>query len=148
MSGFRLGAAPAPSLIQAGEQVFEAWVDPEMAPATPAGAREIVIFEGGEAFAFTRPKSASAEEGGSGDGQILAPMPGRIASVSVAPGADVARGQTLATLEAMKMEHALVAPFDGRVAEVRRGRGRPGDGGRAAGASRGRQLDQSECRST
>ncbi len=29
------------------------------------------------------------------------------------------RGQTLATLEAMKMEHALTAPFDGKVAEVR-----------------------------
>jgi acetyl/propionyl-CoA carboxylase alpha subunit len=119
LSGLRLGAPPAPSLIQAGERVFEARVDPEMASTAPAGAAEIVIFEGGEAFAFSRPKSASAEDGGAGDGQILAPMPGRIASVSVAAGAAVSRGQTLATLEAMKMEHALVAPFDGKVAEVR-----------------------------
>jgi 3-methylcrotonyl-CoA carboxylase alpha subunit len=119
LSGLRLGAAAAPSLVQAGERVFEAWVDPAMASTAPAGAREIVIFEGGEAFAFTRPRSAGAEEGGAGDGQILAPMPGRIASVSVTVGAAVTRGQTLATLEAMKMEHALVAPFDGKVAEVR-----------------------------
>jgi 3-methylcrotonyl-CoA carboxylase alpha subunit len=119
LSGFRLGAGPAPSLIQAGERVFEARVDPEMASTTPVGAREIVIFEGGEAFAFSRPRSASGEESGAGDGQILAPMPGRVASVSVTAGAVVARGQTLATLEAMKMEHALTAPFDGTVAEVR-----------------------------
>ena len=46
-------------------------------------------------------------------------MPGRIASVAVRPGARVARGQTLATLETMKMEHALTAPFDSVVAEVR-----------------------------
>jgi biotin carboxyl carrier protein len=45
-------------------------------------------------------------------------MPGRIASVAVRPGARITRGQTLATLEAMKMEHALAAPFDGVVAEV------------------------------
>jgi 3-methylcrotonyl-CoA carboxylase alpha subunit len=50
---------------------------------------------------------------------VRAPMPGRIASVGVAVGAPVVRGQTLATLEAMKMEHALVASFDGKVAEVR-----------------------------
>jgi len=119
LAGLRLGADPAPSLIQAGERVLEARVDPQMAPTAPAGAREIVIFEGGEAFAFSRPKSTGADEGGAGDGQILAPMPGRIASVSVTAGASVVRGQTTVTLEAMKMEHALVAPFDGKVAEVR-----------------------------
>jgi 3-methylcrotonyl-CoA carboxylase alpha subunit len=46
-------------------------------------------------------------------------MPGRIASLSAAVGAAVTRGQTLVTLEAMKMEHALVAPYDGAVTEVR-----------------------------
>ena len=119
LSGFRLGAAPAPSLIQAGERVFEARVDPQMASTALAGAGEVVIFEGGEAFEFSRPKSASAEEGGAGDRQILAPMPGRIASLSATVDASVTRGQILVTLEAMKMEHALTAPFDGVVAEVR-----------------------------
>jgi acetyl/propionyl-CoA carboxylase alpha subunit len=119
LSGLRLGAPPAPSLIQAGDRMFEARVDPEMASAAPAGVGDVVIFEGGEAFAFSRPRSAGAEEGGGGDGQVLAPMPGRIASVAVVVGAGVTRGQTLATLEAMKMEHALIAPFDGKAAEVR-----------------------------
>jgi len=119
LAGLRLGAAPAASLIQAGERVFEASVDPLIASTSPAGAAEVVLFEGGEAFAFSRPRNAAGEEAAAGDGQVLAPMPGRIASLNVAPGAAVLRGQTLVTLEAMKMEHGLVAPFDTTVAEVR-----------------------------
>jgi 3-methylcrotonyl-CoA carboxylase alpha subunit len=52
------------------------------------------------------------------DGDILSPMPGRIIAVEVAAGDAVAKGQKLVTLEAMKMEHSLTAPFDGVVAEL------------------------------
>jgi 3-methylcrotonyl-CoA carboxylase alpha subunit len=52
------------------------------------------------------------------DGAILSPMPGRIISVNVAQGDSVTKGQKLLTLEAMKMEHTLTAPFDGVVAEL------------------------------
>ena len=45
-------------------------------------------------------------------------MPGRVTAVEVAAGDKVAKGQRLLTLEAMKMEHALTAPFDGTVAEL------------------------------
>ncbi|WP_443024476.1 acetyl-CoA carboxylase biotin carboxyl carrier protein subunit [Sphingomonas sp. Leaf357] len=45
-------------------------------------------------------------------------MPGRIIAVEVAAGDTVTKGQKLVTLEAMKMEHSLVAPFDGTVAEL------------------------------
>jgi 3-methylcrotonyl-CoA carboxylase alpha subunit len=45
-------------------------------------------------------------------------MPGKVTSVDVSAGDRVAEGQRLLTLEAMKMEHALVAPFDGVVAEL------------------------------
>ena len=55
----------------------------------------------------------------SGDGAILAPMPGKVISVAVEAGQSVERGQKLLTLEAMKMEHTLTAPFDGTVAELR-----------------------------
>jgi 3-methylcrotonyl-CoA carboxylase alpha subunit len=51
-------------------------------------------------------------------GAILSPMPGRIIAVEVAAGDTVAKGQRLLTLEAMKMEHSLTAPFDGIVAEL------------------------------
>jgi 3-methylcrotonyl-CoA carboxylase alpha subunit len=46
-------------------------------------------------------------------------MPGRIVSVDVNEGASVLAGQRLVVLEAMKMEQALVAPFDGVVAELK-----------------------------
>lgn len=45
-------------------------------------------------------------------------MPGKVTAVEVAVGEKVAKGQRLVTLEAMKMEHALTAPFDGTVAEL------------------------------
>lgn len=47
-----------------------------------------------------------------------APMPGRVVRVAVAVGDQVKKGQTVVTLEAMKMEHALKAPRDGVVREV------------------------------
>jgi 3-methylcrotonyl-CoA carboxylase alpha subunit len=52
------------------------------------------------------------------DGDILSPMPGKIIAVEVTQGQSVTKGQKLLTLEAMKMEHSLVAPFDGVVAEL------------------------------
>jgi len=45
-------------------------------------------------------------------------MPGRVTAVEVTKGAAVVKGQRLLTLEAMKMEHALTAPFDGTIAEL------------------------------
>jgi 3-methylcrotonyl-CoA carboxylase alpha subunit len=52
------------------------------------------------------------------DGEIEAPMPGKVTAVEVMRGEKVVKGQRLLTLEAMKMEHALVAPFAGTVAEL------------------------------
>ena len=51
-------------------------------------------------------------------GDILSPMPGKIIAVEVTQGQQVTKGQKLLTLEAMKMEHSLTAPFDGTVAEL------------------------------
>jgi 3-methylcrotonyl-CoA carboxylase alpha subunit len=45
-------------------------------------------------------------------------MPGKVLSILAIPGAAVTRGDTLAVLEAMKMEHALTAPRDGVVETV------------------------------
>ncbi|MEC8197788.1 MAG: acetyl-CoA carboxylase biotin carboxyl carrier protein subunit, partial [Pseudomonadota bacterium] len=52
------------------------------------------------------------------DSQLKAPMPGNIIRVCVKNGEQVNRGQTLMVLEAMKMEHSLLAARDGVVAEV------------------------------
>ena len=45
-------------------------------------------------------------------------MNGRIAALNVADGDRVQPGQRLAVVEAMKMEHALTAPFAGRIADL------------------------------
>ena len=51
-------------------------------------------------------------------GSLAAPMPGRVVVVSVKPGDRVKIGAPLIVLEAMKMEHTISAPADGRVGEV------------------------------
>jgi len=51
-------------------------------------------------------------------GGCLAPMPGKILAVKVAPGDSVKKGEALIILEAMKMEHEVAAPHDGVVREV------------------------------
>jgi 3-methylcrotonyl-CoA carboxylase alpha subunit len=61
---------------------------------------------------------AGIRAAGAASGAIISPMPGRIIAVDVAAGASVTKGQKLVTLEAMKMEHTLTAPFDGIVAEL------------------------------
>jgi acetyl/propionyl-CoA carboxylase alpha subunit len=51
-------------------------------------------------------------------GNLTATMPGLVREILVAEGADVARGDTLLVLEAMKMELRLTAPYAGRVLRV------------------------------
>ncbi|MBV8030929.1 MAG: acetyl/propionyl/methylcrotonyl-CoA carboxylase subunit alpha [Betaproteobacteria bacterium] len=51
-------------------------------------------------------------------GSLAAPMPGKVAKLLVAPGAKVKKGDPLLILEAMKMEHTIVAPSDGIVKEI------------------------------
>lgn len=46
------------------------------------------------------------------------PMPGKVVSFAVQAGDQVSKGQPLAVMEAMKMEHTIAAPADGVVAEL------------------------------
>jgi 3-methylcrotonyl-CoA carboxylase alpha subunit len=50
--------------------------------------------------------------------QLTAPMPGRIVAVLVQAGQTVAKGTPLVVMEAMKMEHTIVALADGKVDQV------------------------------
>jgi acetyl/propionyl-CoA carboxylase alpha subunit len=52
-------------------------------------------------------------------GSLVAPMPGTVVRVEVAPGAVVTQGTPVVVLEAMKMEHTVRAPHDGTISEVR-----------------------------
>lgn len=59
--------------------------------------------------------AAIQREEGAADPAVRSPMPGTVVSVPVTDGADVTAGQVLVSVEAMKMEHQLLAPLDGTV---------------------------------
>ncbi|MDO9250351.1 MAG: acetyl/propionyl/methylcrotonyl-CoA carboxylase subunit alpha [Hydrogenophaga sp.] len=61
---------------------------------------------------------AHAGEAAHDVGRLTAPMPGKVVSFAVKAGDVVTKGQPLAVMEAMKMEHTIAAPADGTVAEL------------------------------
>ncbi|MCB4362193.1 acetyl/propionyl/methylcrotonyl-CoA carboxylase subunit alpha [Hydrogenophaga taeniospiralis] len=61
---------------------------------------------------------AHAGEAAHDGGRLTAPMPGKVVSFAVKAGDVVKKGQPLAVMEAMKMEHTIAAPADGTVAEL------------------------------
>ena len=61
---------------------------------------------------------AHAGETAAEGGRLTAPMPGKVVSFAVKAGDAVKKGQPLAVMEAMKMEHTIAAPADGTVAEL------------------------------
>ncbi len=77
-----------------------------------------LVYRDAQPFLFTPPRFGDGSSRGIHDGEIVAPMPGKVTAVDVSTGDKVVKGQRLLTLEAMKMEHGLVAPFDGVVAEL------------------------------
>src|SRR6185369_10350193 len=96
-------------------------LDSDQPMAAVAGFRDeerVVVFYEGQAYEFALGSRGTGTSHGLHDGEIEAPMPGKVTAVEVAAGDKVAKGQRLLTLEAMKMEHSLTAPFDGTVAEL------------------------------
>jgi 3-methylcrotonyl-CoA carboxylase alpha subunit len=83
-----------------------------------ADEERVVVFAEGQAYEFALGSRGTGTTHGIHDGEIEAPMPGKVTAVEVSRGEKVITGQRLLTLEAMKMEHALTAPFDGTVAEL------------------------------
>src|SRR5262249_3833481 len=73
---------------------------------------------------FPEPETAAIAAGG-----YSAPMPGKVIDVSVRVRDAIQKGQTLVTMEAMKMEHQLTASTDGVVTEVRVSAGQQVDAG-------------------
>ena len=75
---------------------------------SPRGATRITLID------------ALAQAGGSDPegGRLSAPMPGKIVGFLVKVGDKVSKGQALAVMEAMKMEHTIAAPADGQIGEL------------------------------
>ena len=114
-SGFRLNAAErstAPFLLDGVR------VDVELAgQGVDEPMSDMLIAESGMVWQLS-PWRIGGGAAAVGNGTIISPMPGKIIAVEVMKGDVVTKGQKLLTLEAMKMEHTLVAPFDGTVAEL------------------------------
>lgn len=96
--GWQIGGHPAPQVAVAGQA--------------------ITVFDHyGLTFRVVDPLDRAG--GAAGDGNLIeAPMPGLVKAIDAAVGQTVEKGDRLAVLEAMKMEHALLAARDGVVAEV------------------------------
>jgi acetyl-CoA/propionyl-CoA carboxylase, biotin carboxylase, biotin carboxyl carrier protein len=127
--GWRLNAPPAIRLAADGIER-----DVSVEPASDTMAVEAVLADGvvhvdvdGRSVAFrpasppdvdraARAAAAHAHVGGVAD--VVAPMPGSVLAVHVGVGDSVAPGDSIVTLEAMKMEHVVVAGIQGRVAEL------------------------------
>ena len=80
--------------------------------------RELCVIRDGHVVSahWYDPAAAATREAHAGG--LASPMPGHVLQVLVKPGERVHRGQSLMIIEAMKMEHTVVAPADGVVRAV------------------------------
>ena len=140
--GWRSGADPAPVLVQldvpvvvdrargrvGDHDVRQVSAEQHLLVLMVDGRRDqavvnvqphiLEVVHEGQRFVFERPDPFGDHGPTAGDGTVLAPMPGALLAVDVAEGDTVVAGQRLGVLEAMKMELALKAPFDGVVTTV------------------------------
>jgi 3-methylcrotonyl-CoA carboxylase alpha subunit len=85
---------------------------------------QMLVAWGGQSYTLEKPRppdvdtAARGADVAAGDQQLVAPMAGTIIKVNVAEGDEVAAHQTLVVLGAMKMEHAIAAPYAARVRRV------------------------------
>ncbi|MBY5877646.1 biotin carboxylase N-terminal domain-containing protein [Rhizobium ruizarguesonis] len=120
LAGFRIAGADDKRVrIRIGEQLLWGQSRPELEANAVTIGETTVLFDAGNAWPISLPVASEVEASqGAGDGAILSPMPGLVISVDVAEGDRVAKGDRLLTVEAMKMEHSLRAPFDGIVEKL------------------------------
>ncbi|ARQ01455.1 acetyl-CoA carboxylase biotin carboxylase subunit [Pseudorhodoplanes sinuspersici] len=101
------------------QSVFVHGAEPDMAVQlveTPGAV--YVLRAGRQTLVALRDFEAAEADHADSDGVIRAPMHGKLLAVLVTPGEAVTKGHRLAVIEAMKMEHALVAPRDGVIGDV------------------------------
>ncbi len=94
-------------------------VDDTSVPMRWAWSGDVLTVFWGNGYAFDVVDPLDRETGSAGDGNVVnAPMPGLVKTVFAVAGQTVSAGDRLAVLEAMKMEHSLLAARDGVIAEV------------------------------
>ncbi|MBB3390850.1 3-methylcrotonyl-CoA carboxylase alpha subunit [Rhizobium sp. BK275] len=120
LAGLRIsGTSDNRTRVRVGGHLYWGRVRPGLETNAVRFGETIVLFDAGNAWPIGLPVASEVEaHQGAGDGAILSPMPGLVISVDVAEGDHVAKGDRLLTVEAMKMEHTLRAPFDGIVGKL------------------------------
>jgi 3-methylcrotonyl-CoA carboxylase alpha subunit len=105
-------------MVKAEHQAGRWSLNGQPAGATLKVAQSVHVFgPSGASFTIVDPLDRAGDIGGETD-VIVAPMPGLVKSVFVKSGQTVLLGDRIAVLEAMKMEHSLLAQRSGVVAEV------------------------------
>lgn len=95
------------------------WVDGTRSQARVARAGDELTVFWGNGYVFDVIDPLDRDTSGGGDTNVIeAPMPGLVKAMFAEAGQEVKEGDRLAILEAMKMEHSLLAARDGVVAEV------------------------------
>ena len=124
--GWRLNA-PRARLLRHGDETRSTRVTPPAVEATAVRDGPLVHVDvEGQSLQFSLAGAPTVEEAirhaasaaGDGASVLVAPMPGRVIAVRAAEGAAVRAHQAIVIIEAMKMEHAVVAPSDGVLASV------------------------------
>ncbi len=106
-----------------GRQTVEIGGAPVHFARAQSGERQIVRLSGRTFDIGLVDPRGSVTGAAGGQDHIKAPMPGAVVSVHKAAGDPVKRGETIVTIESMKLQTALGAPRDGVVAEVLRKEG-------------------------
>ena len=89
----------------------------------PEQGRVYLSIEGRDALFIDQIMQGGTQEEGTSGGQVLAPMHGLLLQLKVAEGDQVTRGQPLAIMEAMKMQHEIQAGADGQIKQILATRG-------------------------
>lgn len=107
-------------LVQPGQNVMqdaplvEIEVAASAAPAAPAPAPAPAAKPAAPAPKAEAPKAAAP----AGGNKVVSPLPGSVIKVMVSEGQTVKKGDTLLTLESMKMENAIASEWDGTVSKI------------------------------
>ncbi len=78
----------------------------------------VALSVGAQGLIYDRVTPGRSADAGDSGGRIIAPMPGLVIEMNVEPGKSVEKGETIAILEAMKMQHRISAPSAGVVEAV------------------------------
>lgn len=79
---------------------------------------DVWVFADGHVHVISTQAPSHRRRRADDEGALAAPMPATVSAINVTPGQQVARGDVMIVLEAMKMELPIVAPRDARIARV------------------------------